>query len=186
MPTKNDNKIPGPLYAAAGAGDLAIERLRKLPEKVAALQEQLPDRVSVLQDKVTAKVAEVPSIVAELRQRVVDADTEKLRESAKRNAETFFSQAQAQAKVAQEKAVSLYADLVARGEQVVGRGYTAPARSSEPIRAEVVSPKAPAAPKTADAAAPKTADAAEATEAVHAAAKKAERPAAKRARKAAK
>lgn len=186
MPTKNDNKIPGPLYAAAGAGDFAIERLRKLPEKVAALQEQLPDRVSVLQDKVTAKVAEVPSIVAELRQRVVDADTDKLRESAKRNAETFFSQAQAQAKVAQEKAVSLYADLVARGEQVVGRGYTAPARSSEPIRAEVVSPKAPAAPKTADAAAPKTADAAEATETVHAAAKKAERPAAKRARKAAK
>ena len=151
MPTKNDKQIPGPVYAAAGAGDIAIERLRKLPERVAQLQEQLPGRVSVIQDKVTAKVAEVPSIVAELRQRVVDADADKLRESAKRNAETFFSQAEARAKVAQSRAAALYADLVARGEQVVGRSYPASAaRSTEPIHAEVVNP--PVAPKTADAA----------------------------------
>jgi hypothetical protein len=111
----------------------------RAPATVAQLQEQLPGRVSVFQDKVTAKVAEVPSIVAELRQRVVDGDADKLRDSAKRNAETFFSQAQAQAKVAQEKAVALYADLVARGEQVVGRSYPGSAdHSAEPIHAEVV------------------------------------------------
>jgi heparin binding hemagglutinin HbhA len=178
MPTKNDKQIPGPVYAAAGAGDIAIERLRKLPERVAQLQEQLPGRVSVIQDKVTAKVAEVPSIVAELRQRVVDADTDKLRESARRNAETFFSQAQAQAKVAQGRAAALYADLVARGEQVVGRSYPESAeRSTEPIHAEVVHPPV----------APKTADAAEAAEAVHAATEKpATAPKTTRARKAAK
>src|SRR5215475_3931088 len=136
MPHNDSTKIPGPLYAAAGAGDIAIERLRKLPEKVAQLQEDLPSRVSVLQDRVTARVAEVPSIVAELRQRVVDADTDKLRENARRNAETFFAQAQAQAKTAQERAVALYADLVTRGEQVVGRSVPV-ARPGGPIRAEV-------------------------------------------------
>jgi heparin binding hemagglutinin HbhA len=147
MPNNDSTKIPGPLYAAAGAGDIAIERLRKLPEKVAQLQEELPGRVSVLQDRVTAKVAEVPSMVAELRQRVVDADTDKLRDNARRNAETFFSQAQAQAKVAQERAVALYTDLVARGEQIVGR--SAPVtRPGGPIRAQVV--QTPVDSKAAD------------------------------------
>jgi hypothetical protein len=168
MPTKNDTKIPRSLYAAAGAGDLAMERLRKLPEKMAALQEQLPGRVSVIGDKVTAKVAGVPSIVAELRQRMVDADTDKLRQTARRNAETFIAQAQAQAKAAQEKAMALYADLVARGEQVV-RGH--PSRTeSEPIHAEVV-PTPDASTRTA----PTTPDVAEAVEVVHEAAEKAEK-----------
>lgn len=131
-----DTKIPGPLYAAAGAGDLAIERLRKLPAKVAVLQErlqdELPGRLSGLQDKITQKVAEIPSLVAELRQRVVDADADKLRESARRNAQAALTGAQ----VAQERAAVLYAKLVARGEQVVGRSV--PPTKTGPVVAEVV------------------------------------------------
>jgi heparin binding hemagglutinin HbhA len=139
MPTDTQNKIPNPVYAAAGAGDLAIERLRKLPEKVAGLQErvakaqdELPGRFTVIQDKVTQKVAELPSIVAELRQRMVDTDTDKFRESARRNADLFGAKAQA----AQEKAAAIYAELVARGERVVGGN--APATRNERIHAEIV------------------------------------------------
>jgi heparin binding hemagglutinin HbhA len=138
--TEPTTKIPAPLYAAAGAGDLAMERLRKLPERltvlqerVNAFQEELPGRFTVIQDKVTQKVAEIPSLVAEFRQRVVDTDTDKLRESARRNANVVRTNAQA----AQEKAAAIYADLVTRGEQVVSRNTPPPARP-ERIVAEVV------------------------------------------------
>jgi heparin binding hemagglutinin HbhA len=135
-------KIPAPLYAAAGAGDLAMERLRKLPERITVLQErvnafqeELPSRFTVIQDRVTQKVAEIPSIVAEFRQRVVDTDTDKLRESARRNVGVVRTNAQA----AQDKAAAIYAELVTRGEQVVGRNTSpaSPART-ERIVAEVV------------------------------------------------
>jgi hypothetical protein len=153
--TDTTTKIPGPFYAAAGAGDIAIEGLRKVPTRVAKLQDRLQaelpervnvlqERVNVLQDRITQRVAELPSIVAELRQRVVDTDTDKLRESARRNAAVVRTGAQ----VAQDRATAIYADLVARGEQVIGRtvpGYRAT------VIAEVV-----AAPATsADAAAAK-------------------------------
>jgi heparin binding hemagglutinin HbhA len=138
MPTQTQPKIPNPIYAAAGAGDLAIERLRKLPEQVAvlqdrvsALQDELPARMTVIGDKVTQKVAEIPSLVAELRQRVVDTDTDRLRESARRNATQFMASAQA----AQEKAVAIYTELVARGQGVVAG---APAERQAPVHAEVV------------------------------------------------
>jgi heparin binding hemagglutinin HbhA len=153
MPTQTQPKIPNPIYAAAGAGDLAIERLRKLPERVAGLQErvnaiqdELPGRMTVIGDKVTQKVAEIPSLVAELRQRMVDADTDRLRETARRNANQFMASAQA----AQEKAVAIYTDLVARGQSVV---TGAPATRPERVHADVVLPETPTQAEVADEAA---------------------------------
>lgn len=73
MSTQTDNRIPSPLYAAAGAGDLALAQLRKLE-----------------------------TLATELRDRVVasDLDLDKLRDAAKRNAATLLSNAQvAQEKV---------------------------------------------------------------------------------------
>jgi hypothetical protein len=144
--TTETTKIPNPLYAAAGAGDLAIENLRKLPGKVADFQErvqaELPGRITVLQDKLTQKVAEIPSFVAELRQRVVDADTDKLRESARRNANLVLTNAQ-------EKAVAIYATLVARGEEVVGRSMPA-TRTANPVIAEIIATDRVAAAKTTE------------------------------------
>jgi hypothetical protein len=147
MPNTDSTKIPGPLYAAAGAGDIVIEGLRKVPARVAKLQgrlqTELPGQVNVLQDRVTQKVAELPSIVAELRQRVVDTDRDRLRESARRNAATFRTNAQA----AQERATAIYNDLVTRGEQVVARSNG----HLDVVRAEVVA--APAKAKDAASAA---------------------------------
>jgi hypothetical protein len=95
MTTPTTKKM-APLYAAAGAGDLAYQQLRKLPEKVAELR----DRVGELRPTVAGAVTE--------QRRRVDLD--RLRDMARRNAS-----------VLQERAVGIYGDLVARGERVVTR-----------------------------------------------------------------
>lgn len=60
-------KYPAPLYAAAGAGDLAYEKLRTLPAKVAELRGRAGN----------------------------DVDVDRLREVARRNAAAFVAGAQA-------------------------------------------------------------------------------------------
>jgi malate/lactate dehydrogenase len=92
-------KLPTPLYAVAGAGDLAYEQLRKLP----------------------AKVVELRGRVAELRPAAPAArvDLDRLRTVARRNATAVVTGAVSGAQVAQERAVAVYGTLVARGEKVV-------------------------------------------------------------------
>jgi heparin binding hemagglutinin HbhA len=98
MPTQTSTtRIPAPLYAAAGAGDLAYEQLRKLPGKVAELR----DRAAELRPTVGEAVSET-----NLR-----ADLAKLRKAARRNAFALMS-----------GAATVYGDLVARGEKVVRSG----------------------------------------------------------------
>jgi hypothetical protein len=96
------NRIPNPLYAAAGAADLAYRKLRDLQTKVAEQRTLTAGR---------------------------EIDVERLRGVAKRNVKAFVVSAQAAqekvaagAQVAQEKAAAIYTDLVARGEQVVRGG----------------------------------------------------------------
>jgi hypothetical protein len=81
-------KYPAPLYAAAGAGDLAYQTLKTIPARVIELR---------------GKTA------------VPELDVDRLRGVARRNAAAFVAGVEA----AQEKAVAIYTDLVARGEQVV-------------------------------------------------------------------
>jgi heparin binding hemagglutinin HbhA len=103
MTTTNSKtrKIPAPLYAAAGAGDFAYQRLRKLPEQVA----QLRERVTEIAPAVSGAMAE-----ANLR-----ADLDRLRDVARRNAATLVAGAQQ----ASERAAAVYSGLVVRGERVV-------------------------------------------------------------------
>jgi hypothetical protein len=103
-------KIPTPLYAAAGAGDLAYEQLRKLPAQVAQLR---------------ARAEELRPAVADTKLRV---DLERLRGAARRNAESILANAQAGAQVAQDRALAIYSDLVNRGEKVVAGGRTTEAK----------------------------------------------------------
>ena len=95
------NKYPRPVYAVAGAGDLAYQRLRKLPEQVSSLRE----RVSELRPAVSDAVSET-----NLR-----ADLDRLRQVARRNAATIVAGAQQ----ASERAAAVYTQLVVRGEKVV-------------------------------------------------------------------
>ena len=103
MTTTNSKtrKIPAPLYAAAGAGDFAYQRLRKLPEQVA----QFRERVTEIAPAVSGAVSE-----ANLR-----ADLDRLRDVARRNAATLVAGAQQ----ASERAAAVYSGLVVRGERVV-------------------------------------------------------------------
>jgi heparin binding hemagglutinin HbhA len=121
MNTKTETrKIPAPLYAAAGAGDLAYEQLRKLPERVAELRE----RVNEIRPVVTDVVSE----------RSLRSDIDRLRAIARRNAETFVTGVEA----AQERATEVYLRLVARGERLVADARTAEAKAQlKTARAEI-------------------------------------------------
>jgi hypothetical protein len=140
MSEQSKTKIPAPLYAAAGAGDLAYQQLRKLPGVVSELTGKaatsgadLRERSVELREKAATSGAELRgkardravatlraanTTAAELRGRAAatDLDLDRLREAARRNAETFVTRAQA----AQEKAVTVYSGLVARGARVIG------------------------------------------------------------------
>jgi len=112
MSTRTDTrKIPAPLYAAAGAGDLAYQQLRKLPERVAELRE---------------RVAEFrPAVTEAVNERRLRADLGWLRHTARRNAVAVVNGAQA----AQERAVAVYGELVARGERIVASARTVEAKA---------------------------------------------------------
>ncbi|GAA0709664.1 hypothetical protein Drose_03020 [Dactylosporangium roseum] len=123
-------KIPTPLYAAAGAGDLAYEQLRKLPTTVAQIR---------------ARVGELRPVVTE----AVSSDLDRLRVVARRNATNLLSNAQAGAQVAQHRAFEVYTDLVARGEKVVSTARGAEAKieiepAEKTVTAEVKATETPA------------------------------------------
>jgi heparin binding hemagglutinin HbhA len=144
-------KIPTPFYAAAGAGDFAYQRLRRLPEQV----QQLRGRAVAIAPAVTAVVAETN----------VRADLDRLRGAARRNAAQLAERAQS----VSERAVSVYSDLVSRGEQVMRGARTtgaaievAPATgtvraSSTSKRAAAATPATPAKKSAAKKAAAKKA-----------------------------
>lgn len=98
----NTRRYPNPLYAAAGAGDLAYEQLRQLPAKAVELGGRVSTQIEALRPVVTNAVAEPAKRV----------DVDKLRDAALRNAEVLRIQA-----------VAVYNDLVARGEKIVGGPY---------------------------------------------------------------
>jgi hypothetical protein len=111
--TENKSKLPAPVYAAAGAGDLAYQQLRKLPAKVAELRER------VTANEVDLKV-----------------DVDRFRKAARRNAAALASATQA----AQDRATALYTQLVTRGEHVVS-GTRAPLKVKATIGTEPAEPK---------------------------------------------
>ncbi|MEU4551411.1 hypothetical protein EV382_4616 [Micromonospora violae] len=180
MSEPKTNRIPAPIYAAAGAGELAIEQLRKLPAVVGVLSTRvvadLGGRAVLtgfeLKQKATEtlRTANETADLAKLRE---VADIDKLRAAATRNAALVVAGAQ----VAQERAFAAYGALVARGERVVGAGVleAADTVNADIEATEAVTPAAtttPTAPAVAPADAPTPADVAEIAEAKPAAVKK--------------
>ena len=94
MAAETNTKIPAPLYAAAAVGDMAYQRLRKLP-----------------------------ATVADLRERVAraDLDSDKLRGIAQRNATALVNGAQNAQERAQAIYTQLVAhgEQVVRGRKVI-------------------------------------------------------------------
>jgi heparin binding hemagglutinin HbhA len=111
MTEQTNTRIPAPLYAAAGAGDLAYQQLRKLP----AVLDELGGRVNELSDKAAASLRAANQQAGELRTKASTADLDKLRDTATNNALAFVQ-------LASGRAIDLYTALVARGERVVGTG----------------------------------------------------------------
>lgn len=144
MTQPSKNKIPGPVYAAAGAGDLAYRQLRKLPAALSQLTGKAAAGTAELRERAAVNSAE-------LREKAVSGTVE-LREVARRNAVAVVAGAQ----VAQEKAAAVYEELVARGARVIGRSAETAAADAE-LESEGAAPAlpaVPASPHTAAAATP--------------------------------
>jgi heparin binding hemagglutinin HbhA len=134
MPEQTKTRLPAPLYAAAGAGDLAYQQLRKLP----SLVDELGVRVNQLSERATASLKAA-------NDKAGSTDFDKLRDNAASSAVAF-------AQVASERAVSAYTALVARGERVVGTGVI---EAAEVVNADIETTEEPAAIEAAEAATPK-------------------------------
>lgn len=130
----NQREIPAALYAAAGAGDLAYQRLRKLPEVANRTLRAAGETAATWRQRVTTGQSR-------LNRDRLNADLATLRESAQRGATAVVTRAA----VAQERAVTGYRNLVAHGEHVVAARAEA-ARMVEPAEIEPPAPAPPAAP----------------------------------------
>jgi heparin binding hemagglutinin HbhA len=137
-------KIPAPLYAAAGAGDLAYQQLRKLPTVVGELSGRAVAGGFELREKAVAslKVAttdfdklrdKASTDFDKLRDKATTADLDKLRDKAASNAVAF-------AQAAQERAVAVYTALVSHGERVVGTGVV---QAADTVNADIEATEAP-------------------------------------------
>ncbi|WBB79004.1 hypothetical protein O7606_22880 [Micromonospora sp. WMMD882] len=136
MSQPKTSRIPAPFYAAAGAGELALQQLRKLPTVVTELSGRvvtdLGGRVVTdlggkavvtgfeLRQKATEtfRTANLTALGLREKANAADLDLDRVRELATRNAAVVLAGAQA----AQERALAAYGALVARGERVVGTG----------------------------------------------------------------
>ncbi|MDG4768219.1 hypothetical protein O7632_29630 [Solwaraspora sp. WMMD406] len=131
QPKPKTSRIPAPIYAVAGAGDLAYQKLRKLPVAMT----QLTGRASLTTTGIRDKAVQG---TAELRERAASrADLDRLRVIASRNRDAVLAGAQ----TAGQRAVRLYGTLVAHGERVVGTGVV---RAADTVNADMEATEAPA------------------------------------------
>jgi hypothetical protein len=141
MTEQTKTRIPAPLYAAAGAGDLAYQQLRKLPDVVV----ELSARVNELSERAAASLKaandQAGTKAASLRDKAGTTDFDKLRDNATSSAVAF-------AQVASERAIAVYTALVARGERVVGTGVV---EAAEVVNADIETTEEPKAIATAEA-----------------------------------
>src|SRR3954447_26778292 len=108
MTEQTKTRFPAPLYAAAGAGDLAYQQLRKLPAVLNELSDRAAASLKTANEQATTRVGS-------LREKATTTDMDRLRNTATSSATAF-------AQLAQDRAVAVYTALVARGERVVGTG----------------------------------------------------------------
>ena len=147
---------PTPLYALAGAGDLAVERLKTVPERAAALA---GDRKAA-QELATAKLNEAQTRLNEAQAKVTEAvqtlptDLKSLQEKA----QGLALQSVGRAAEFAVKAREAYDELAVRGKAVVDRQFNG---AEAPVDAEPAIESSAAPVSKADVFAAETADDAE-------------------------
>ena len=135
MTEQTKTRFPAPLYAAAGAGDLAYQQLRKLP----AVINQLSDRAVASLRSANETATNRATL---LREKAGSTDLDKVRSTA-------ASSAVALAHTAQERAIAIYTALVAHGERVVGTGVV---QAADVVNADMVTTEEPKAVEAGEAA----------------------------------
>ena len=138
MTEQTKTRFPAPLYAAAGAGDLAYQQLRKLPAVVNELSDRAVASLKTVNDT-------AGTTATTLKSTATSTDFDKLRETATAGAVAF-------AQAAQERALAVYTSLVAHGERVVGTGVV---EAAEVVNADMVTTEEPKAVEAAATPAPK-------------------------------
>ena len=127
---------PKPLYALAGAGDLAAEKLKDAPDRLREAPTLLAEAGATLTTLANKLAAEAPERIAKVTTSVQGVagkgrpDTQALRDLA----QTVAIQQVGRLLEAAGKAVETYDELAERGKVVVGRysgGETAPGASSD-------------------------------------------------------
>lgn len=168
MTQPRTSRIPAPLYAVAGAGELAIESLRRLPVVLTDVSGRLNEiggkaatTGTELREKAVSTLRTANTTALNLRGKAAnrDAELDRLRAAAIRNAAVVLTNAQA----AQERAVTVYGTLVARGERIIGSGVI---QAAETVNADMAATEAPAqvtAAETVEASPATVAEAVEAT-----------------------
>jgi heparin binding hemagglutinin HbhA len=134
MTDQTKTRFPAPLYAAAGAGDLAYQQLRKLPAMINELSDRAAASLRSANETATARATD-------LRDRANAADFDRLRGTAASNAVAL-------AHAAQERAIAFYTALVAHGERVVGTGVV---EAAEVVNSDMEATEQPKAVESAEA-----------------------------------
>ncbi|MEV5763105.1 hypothetical protein AB0L34_00795 [Micromonospora sp. NPDC052213] len=163
MTQPKTHRIPAPIYAAAGAGELALQQLRKLPAVVTEVVADLGGKAVVtgfeLRQKANDTLRTANLTASGLREKAASsdldlkrlreaadldklrevADLDKLREVAdldklREVATRNAAVVVAGAQAAQERAQAAYVALVARGERVVGAGVL---EAAETVNADI-------------------------------------------------
>jgi hypothetical protein len=132
MTEQTKTRFPAPLYAAAGAGDLAYQQLRKLPAVINEFSDRAAASLKTANDTANTQAAT-------LREKATATDFDKLRSTAASSAVAF-------AQVAQERALAAYTALVARGERVVGTGVV---EAADVVNADLTTTEEPKAVEAA-------------------------------------
>lgn len=153
---RKTTRYPKPLAAAAGAGELALEQLRKLPETATRLSgrvrselnkfdlAEVRDDLGTVTDKVKAEVSQLRTRIDQTRRKStaeVRRDADKARDNAQTAVNEFVDTAQRQLRAATKQAAEFYDDLAARGVKVLsdtrvgrasGRGGSHAAKPAAP------------------------------------------------------
>ena len=138
--------LPRPVYAVAGAGDLAAEQLKKLasqaPEiqaRAAELPQELRKLAADLPRDLQNFATDLPSLAAQLQEKARGLDVDTVTAAVRKNVETL-----------QHTAVDVYGDLVTRGQKAVSKRQGGTTTASKTVAKKTAAKKTAAKPAAKD------------------------------------